>query len=69
MISIGKLINKLEVECFGAMVEKWLAIARNKDIVICKKRIDNIRGIDNAHRDIFDKVLINVLDERKNKNV
>lgn len=68
-ISIGKLINKLDVNSFSAMVEKWCAIARNKDIVICKKHIDNINGIDNVHRDILDKVLINVLNERKNKTM
>lgn len=69
MISIGELINKMDADSFGEKARTWLSNTRNKDIVICKKYIDNIKGIDNVHRDIFDKILINVLDERKNKTV
>ena len=64
-IAIGCLINKLDVERFKVMASKWLITARNKDIIICKKRIDNMAGIDKAHREIFDQVLINILEERK----
>ena len=68
-ICLGKYINNISLNCWSDIVTSWITKTRNKDIVIHKYYMDNIRDIDKAHRDIYEHILVKEFENRKNKEL
>lgn len=64
-IGIGKYINRISEDCWKNISASWISKTKNKDIIIQKYYMDNVRDMDRVHRDIYEHILIKELENRK----
>ena len=64
-IPIESMIECIDIAMWRMRVGKWIAKARNKEIIQCKKYMDKLISNDSIYMKIFEEEIVNELEKRK----
>lgn len=64
-IPLGKMICGISVERWTKMLKLWARTVRNRDIIQTKKYLDKFLPVDSIHMKLFEKQIIDILENRK----